>query len=143
MTAFGFLVKRSLYFLWNKLNVTKLPRDSCWRGIPANTRHWPNVGSILGHRLRRWPGIEPTLYEWLCLPVSGSVFWVSSLEVNRDNFRRQNLTSKVNPRPLRVKIFLTAIDIGIQVKREQLTRSFMMISNRENPLDSMVHAKII
>ena len=29
--------------------------------IPANMRHWPNVGLLLGHRLRRWPNSKPTL----------------------------------------------------------------------------------
>ena len=29
--------------------------------IPANTRHRPNVGPMLGQRLRRWPNIGPTL----------------------------------------------------------------------------------
>ena len=28
---------------------------------PANTRHRPNVGPLLGHRLRRWPNTGPTL----------------------------------------------------------------------------------
>ena len=36
--------------------------DSGW---PSNTRHCPNVGSILGHRLRRWSNIEPTLGQFL------------------------------------------------------------------------------
>ena len=29
----------------------------------ANTRGSPNAGSMLGHRLRRWPNIEPALGE--------------------------------------------------------------------------------
>ena len=33
--------------------------------IPANTRHSPNVGSMLGQRRRRWTIIEPTLGECL------------------------------------------------------------------------------
>ena len=84
MTAFEFVVKRSIYFLWNKLNVSKFTPGFFLAGITANTRPWPNAGSMLGHRLRRWLSIDPTLDEWLCLPVSGSVFWVRSLEVNRD-----------------------------------------------------------
>ena len=28
---------------------------------PANTGYIPNIGSILVHRLRRWPNIKPTL----------------------------------------------------------------------------------
>ena len=39
--------------------------------FPANTRHSPNVASMLAHRLRRWPNIEATLGE--CLVFAG--FW--------------------------------------------------------------------
>ena len=31
----------------------------------ANTRRWPNVVPMLGHRLRRWPNIETTLDQSL------------------------------------------------------------------------------
>ena len=34
---------------------------------PANTRHSPNVGSILAHRLRRCANDEPTLVERIVL----------------------------------------------------------------------------
>ena len=34
---------------------------------PARTRHWPNVVSMLGHRLRRWPSIETTKGQCLVL----------------------------------------------------------------------------
>ena len=37
--------------------------------IPANTRHWPNVGLMLGQRRRRWPDIGPTLCR--CFVFSG------------------------------------------------------------------------
>ena len=33
------------------------------RLVFANTRRSPNVGTVLAHRLRRWPNIEPTLGE--------------------------------------------------------------------------------
>ena len=33
------------------------------QGYPANTSRSHNVGSMLAHRLRRWPNIEPTLRE--------------------------------------------------------------------------------
>ena len=36
---------------------------------PANTRHWPNVGSLLGKRRRRWPNNELTLGQ--CLVFAG------------------------------------------------------------------------
>ena len=32
---------------------------------PADTRRWPNVGSMLGQRRRRWPSIKPTLGQRL------------------------------------------------------------------------------
>ena len=37
--------------------------------IPANTRHQPNVGTMLAHRLRRWPNIAPRLGG--CLVFAG------------------------------------------------------------------------
>ena len=36
-----------------------------WFALPANAKHWPNVVSRLGHRLRRWPNLEPALGESL------------------------------------------------------------------------------
>ena len=38
--------------------------------FPANTRHWPNAGSMLAHRLRRWSNIDPALGQ--CLVFAGS-----------------------------------------------------------------------
>ena len=35
------------------------------RTSPSNTRRVSNVGSMLVHRMRRWPSIEPTLGERL------------------------------------------------------------------------------
>ena len=37
---------------------------------PANTRHSPNVVSMLAHRLRRWPNIGTALGE--CLVFAGN-----------------------------------------------------------------------
>ena len=31
----------------------------------ASSRNQPNVGSMLAHRLRRWPNVEPALGESL------------------------------------------------------------------------------
>ena len=31
----------------------------------ANTRHWTNVGLMLGQRRRRWANIKPTLVQWV------------------------------------------------------------------------------
>ena len=36
---------------------------------PKNTRHSPNEGTVVAHRLRRWPSIVPTLGE--CLVLAG------------------------------------------------------------------------
>ena len=45
-------------------------------------------------------------------------------------YSRQILTSKVDPRTVRFKIFLMAADnIDIQMNRKELTKTFMMISN--------------
>ena len=41
--------------------------------------------------------------------------------------RRQTLTSKDDHRTVRVDIFLMAVDIGIQMNRKELTKTFMMI----------------
>ena len=40
------------------------------RPTPANTTHWNNVGLMLGHRLRRWPNIKPTLFQ--CVVFAGT-----------------------------------------------------------------------
>ena len=53
------------------VNIVVIP-FSCWRYIPANTRHSPNAVSMLAHRLRRWPNIETAL----------SVCWVCHASVN-------------------------------------------------------------
>ena len=37
--------------------------------IPASTIHRANVGLMLGHRLRRWPNIKPTLAQ--CIVFAG------------------------------------------------------------------------
>ena len=36
-------------------------------GHPVKTRHPPNVGSMLGQRLRRWPNIKPAMGRSLVL----------------------------------------------------------------------------
>ena len=43
------------------------------RHIPANTRRWPNAGSLPGQRLRRLPGIEPALDQRM-LSAGGTLF---------------------------------------------------------------------
>ena len=32
--------------------------------IPADTKYLPNIGLMFCHRLRRWPNIIPTLFEY-------------------------------------------------------------------------------
>ena len=48
------------------------------------------------------------------------------------------------PSTERMQIFLTAIyhNIGIQIKKKELTKTFMMISNFKNPLFSMVDGNL-
>ena len=46
-----------------------------WRGFPANTRHSPNVGLMLGQRLRRWPSIKSTLGWYFVLAGFREVCW--------------------------------------------------------------------
>ena len=53
-----------------------------WGGgtpFPANTRCWNSVVSMLGHRLRRWPNIETTLFQRLVfagLSFQDDMMWV-------------------------------------------------------------------
>ena len=46
---------------------------------PANTGRWPNVGLMLGHRLRRWPNIDPALGQRLV--IAG---WLPIVSAGRD-----------------------------------------------------------
>ena len=39
--------------------------------FPAHTKRVPCAGLMLGHRLRRWPNIEPALWLCKCLVFSG------------------------------------------------------------------------
>ena len=59
------------------------------RVLPANTRHSPNVISMLAHRLRRWPNMGITLRE--CLVFAGLSISSSPLvclnEVNSNCFQ--------------------------------------------------------
>ena len=48
-------------------NVNRYCLSACTAVSPANTRHWTTVGSMLGHRLRRWPTVESTMAQSLCL----------------------------------------------------------------------------
>ena len=45
------------------------PTIPCAYSIPANTRHWTNVGLMLARRLRRRANINPTLVQ--CLVFAG------------------------------------------------------------------------
>ena len=36
------------------------------RDSPETMRQWPNAGTMLGHRRRRWTNIVPALSERLC-----------------------------------------------------------------------------
>ena len=54
------------------------PRDGtqCC-GYTANTRYWAIVGSMLAHRLRRWPTIDPAMGQ--CLVLAGMDPHLSSI----------------------------------------------------------------
>ena len=52
----------------------------CWR-IPVSTMLWPNVGSMLGHRLRRWPSIEPTLGQCIVFAAGWDHTWICTLDL--------------------------------------------------------------
>ena len=56
-----------------------------WYTIPMNTRHPPNVGLILAHRLRRWANINPTLGG--CLVFAG-IYPVVDSEIDRRGQRQ-------------------------------------------------------
>ena len=42
---------------------------------PVKKIHWPNVGSMLGHRLRRWPSIEPTVDQCIVFAGRCALWW--------------------------------------------------------------------
>ena len=66
--------------------------------IPANTIHWPNVLSMLAHRLRRWSIIELTLGQCLLfagLPVIVTMLFSKGRPGQRPVFWWQTLSYKV------------------------------------------------
>ena len=59
-----------LDFEWKNTTSYKLFKEGelttiIFRNIPANMRHWPNVGLLLGQRRRRWANSNPTLGQRL------------------------------------------------------------------------------
>ena len=86
---------------------------------------------MLGHRLRRLPGINPSS---------------AGIEFRRQNLtsRRHILTSKVDPRTKRVKYLYwpQTHNTGIQMKQKELTKIFIIISNLKKTLVSMVYPKL-
>ena len=87
-----------------------------------------------------WSSDKPALGEhnvvcWLCAFDS----YIAGIY-----FRRQNLTSEVNPRTVRVELFIMAVDLQHRYSNEaERSKSFMMISIRKKHLDSMLYMKII
>ena len=66
---------------------------------PANTKRWPNVDFMLGHRLRRWPNMKSTLdqrlvFACVCVCKFVTCFHFSKPEETSEvnNRRRQSLT---------------------------------------------------
>ena len=61
--------------MWSTWGKVPCPRTQHWyNNVPvisssysANTRHLPNVGKMLAHRLRRWPSIVPNWVYVSCL----------------------------------------------------------------------------
>ena len=79
------------------LNYNLRDLDLCYLNqyrIPGNMIHWPNVGSMLGHRLRRWPSIGPTLGQ--CIVFAG-ILSVIKGETTRCNLfcRIQSVTAHI------------------------------------------------
>ena len=73
--------------------------------------------------------------------AAGGRLYTSESDVCRRQFR----TYKDGSRTERIKIFTMAVDPYhryIQMKRNKLTRTFMIISNSKNPLVSMVYTKL-
>ena len=65
-----------------------IPRTKARRNL-ENTTRWPNIGSMLVHRLRRWTNIEPALGQLLVFPPSLTLspflpFGVVSIGRSRD-----------------------------------------------------------
>ena len=54
--------------------------------IVVSTIHWPNVGSMLCHRLRHWPNIEPALGQ--CIVFAGMVVSPPTTRSTPANTRR-------------------------------------------------------
>ena len=44
-------------------DTTTTHQDKRTYTTPVSRMHWPNFGSLLGQRLRRWPNNEPTLSQ--------------------------------------------------------------------------------
>ena len=89
-----------------------------WQGpllLPENTRHWIIVGSMLGHRRRRWPSNEPTMIECLVfagiLPRGRGVLHnITSRAWQNLIWRNIDLTGRVPAhRPVRRVHFVTSV----------------------------------
>ena len=53
--------------------------NTCFNSNPANTRHPPNTGPMLVHRLRRWPITGPILGG--CIMFAGIITWLVSARI--------------------------------------------------------------
>ena len=64
-TSYSRLFTDSVTCLHFRVNAITVRGWQDWWGLPANTRHWPNVILMLGRRRRRWANIKTTLGKWL------------------------------------------------------------------------------
>ena len=71
-------------------------------GIPVKQTHWTNVGLMLGHRLRCWPNIKPSLVQ--CIVLTGMVCWALSYHVSSQPFYHQQSNNG--------EIYLTVLSTG-------------------------------
>ena len=70
----------------------------CVDSLPSNTRHWTNIGSLLGRRRRRRANIEPTLVQCLVLYIDNKKNVADELLTKRwaDVTRRWTITFRVD-----------------------------------------------
>ena len=85
------------FFALCKTTFTLIPHNSSVAGgdtaIPANTKHSANAGTMLSHRLRRWPDIIPALGEHLAFAGIEAVEVCVNLNSCPENIR---LTSSMS-----------------------------------------------
>ena len=140
-----------------------------WIFISANTRRWPMVSSMLVHRLRRWPNIEPTMtltistlclllyfkcanFQIVCVDVGviwDASHWASSYNLGWSKMKvnysliTQSILKRF-PRHL-VTVFCKKrwqfLKIRVFQKLHNLTCSAILRINRNEGLEYLLHVK--